>query len=148
MNRILTERVRASQRASFTELVENHEGIILDLDSLHYYALNAAGVFLWKQLRHHCNVTANSLGNALAEAFDIEPSLAQADVQAFLRDLKINRLVSETDETPQLTVEVSPSAVTRMTGYEAPELKASYSLSQVALSGSTNVGPSSAISGS
>lgn len=148
MNYTYHEKINASERASFTELIENQEGIILDLDSLHYYSLNAAGIFLWKQLRQQSVSTWQSLSQALTSAFDLEASRAEADVQGFLQELKLNNLISFTAisvaETP---VAASSAATIKLPGYAAPELKASYSLSQVALSGSTTVA-TSALTGS
>src|SRR5215210_818659 len=86
-------KIVTKEQASFTELLDNQEGIILDLENLHYYTLNAAAVFLWKQMRSASANTAESLSAALANAFNINADLAELDTRAFLDELEGNALV-------------------------------------------------------
>jgi hypothetical protein len=120
--------------ASFTELFDDQEGFILDLENLHYYTLNAAAVFLWKQMRLSDAATIEGLSTALAAAFNINPDLAELDTRAFLDELEGNGLIAyyEFSEIPQ----VIPSLVASLySGYEPPQLTVSNSLTQVTLSG-------------
>ena len=44
----ISAKLMTKEQTSFTELLDNVEGIILDLDNLHYYTLNTTGLFVWK----------------------------------------------------------------------------------------------------
>src|SRR5262245_34288523 len=88
-----TQKIVTKEQASFTELLDNQEGIILDLENLHYYTRNAAAVFLWKQMRSGSANTAESLSAGLAKAFNINADLAELDTRAFLDELEGNSLV-------------------------------------------------------
>ncbi len=134
-----TPKIVTKEQASFTELLDNAEGIILDLENLHYYTLNAAAVYLWKQLRSGSANTVESLTAALAESFNINADLAELDARAFLDELEGNGLVFYSD----LGVTVSNRALAQVSGelpaYEPPQLKLSNSLQQVTLSGSSTI---------
>src|SRR5260221_1535811 len=90
-------KIVTKEQASFTELLDNQEGIILDLENLHYYTLNAAAVFLWKQMRSGSANTAESLSAALATAFNINADLAELDSRTFLDELEGNALVFQSE---------------------------------------------------
>ncbi|MBK9708460.1 MAG: PqqD family protein [Acidobacteria bacterium] len=78
-----TPMILIKEQASFTELVDNQEGIILDLDNLHYYTLNSTGVFLWKWMRYEKQSSVESLSAAMADAFNIGSDLAELDASSF-----------------------------------------------------------------
>jgi hypothetical protein len=146
-----TEKLTPSEQASFTELLENQEGIILDLENLHYYTLNAAAVLLWKELRRTPAHTADSLSEMLARAFQISRAQADADTQSFLTALRQYGLIS----TSPLTAEDRPTnaadfSIAGLPPYQAPQLSLSSSLAQVSLSGgssaTTSTGAISALS--
>ena len=132
-------KIVTKEQASFTELLDNQEGIILDLENLHYYTLNAAAMFMWKQMRSGSANTAELLRAALAKAFNINADLAELDTRAFLDELEGNALVfySELD----VTVVNKALAVSNgeLPAYEPPQLKLSNSLTQVTLSGSSTI---------
>lgn len=134
-----TPKIVTKEQASFTELLDNAEGIILDLENLHYYTLNAAAVYLWKQLRSGSANTVESLTAALAGSFNLNADLAELDARAFLDELEGNGLVFYSD----LGVTVSNRALAQISGelpaYEPPQLKLSNSLQQVTLSGSSTI---------
>ncbi len=134
-----TPKIVTKEQASFTELLDNTEGIILDLENLHYYTLNAAAVYLWKQLRSGSANTVESLTTALATSFNLNADLAELDARAFLDELEGNGLVFHSD----YGVTVSNQALAEITGelpaYEPPQLKLSNSLTQVTLSGSSTI---------
>ncbi|HWQ34725.1 MAG TPA: PqqD family protein [Blastocatellia bacterium] len=146
-----TEKLIASEQASFTELLENQEGIILDLENLHYYTLNAAAVLLWKELRRETTHTADSLSETLAQAFRISRAQADTDTWSFLAELRQYGLIS----TAPLTAEDRPAnaadlSIAGLLPYQAPQLSLSSSLAQVSLSGgssaTTSTGAISALS--
>lgn len=134
-----TPKIVTKEQASFTELLDNTEGIILDLENLHYYTLNAAAVYLWKQLRSGSANTVETLAAALATSFNLNADLAELDARAFLDELEGNGLVFYSD----YGVTVSNRALAETTGelptYEPPQLKLSNSLTQVTLSGSSTI---------
>ncbi len=135
----ITPTIVTKEQASFTELLDNQEGIILDLENLHYYTLNAAAIFLWKQLRSGSANSADRLTAALAAAFNINADLAELDTRAFLDELDGNGLIFYSEEG----VTVSNRALAAINGdlpaYEPPQLKLSNSLTQVTLSGSSTI---------
>jgi hypothetical protein len=130
-----TSMIATKEQASFTELFDDQEGFILDLENLHYYTLNATAVFLWKQMRLSDATTIEGLSSAMAAAFNINPDLSELDTRAFLDELEANSLIAyyEFEGVPP----VIPSVVAgSFSGYEPPQLTLSNSLIQVTLSGS------------
>ena len=126
-------------QASFTELLDQREAIILDLDNLHYYTLNATAIFLWKHLRTCAAQTAAALAQAFAAAFQINDAQAELDVLAFLDELRGNGLIA-----PGQSESAQPNSVlaidrASLPSYETPQLKLANSLSQVVLSGSSTI---------
>ncbi len=128
------------EQTSFTELLDQQEAIILDLDNLHYYTLNAAASFLWKQLR--AGATVEGLSTALSAAFQINAEPAELDTRAFIDDLTRYGLISSAALEAGEKARGSEAAVTEMLpAYQPPQLKVSNSLSHVTLSGSSTIGP-------
>ena len=130
-------------QASFTELLDQREAIILDLDNLHYYTLNATAIFLWKQLRQRAAQTISETGAVLARqfaaAFKISAEQAERDVTGFLAELRGNGLiVAGRTETAQPSVAPTFDLAAWPT-YETPQLRLSNSLTQVVLSGSSTI---------
>ncbi len=133
-----TSNIVTKEQASFTELLDDQEGIILDLENLHYYTLNAAAVFLWKQMRSGAADTVEELSEALANAFKINVNLAELDIRAFLDELENNGLIGYSER--RHAFQFNPSATVRVfSDYEPPQLKLSNLLTQVTLSGSSTV---------
>ena len=132
-------KIVTKEQASFTELLDNQEGIILDLENLHYYTLNAAAVFLWKQMRSGSANTVESLSAALATAFNINADLAELDSRAFLDELEGNALVFQSEFEVTVINKALAATNGELPGYEPPQLKLSNSLTQVTLSGSSTI---------
>jgi hypothetical protein len=130
-------KIVTKEQASFTELLDNEEGIILDLENLHYYTLNAAAVFLWKQMRTASANTVEELSAMLAAGFRINSDLAELDVRAFLDELVANGLVWYSDQSVPVYGREMDSAAGGLPSYEPPQLQLSNSLAQVTLSGSS-----------
>lgn len=135
----ITPTIVTKEQASFTELLDNQEGIILDLENLHYYTLNAAAIFLWKQLRSGSANSAESLTTALAAAFNINADLAELDTRAFLDELDGNGLVFYSDYGVTVSNKALAATQGELPAYEPPQLKLSNSLQQVTLSGSSTI---------
>jgi hypothetical protein len=126
-------------QASFTELLDQREAILLDLENLHYYTLNATAIFLWKQLRTHAAQTAVALTRELTAAFQLNLEQAELDVLMFLDELRNHGLIEAGQSAPlqnhpDLAVERAA-----LPAYEAPQLKLANSLAQVVLSGSSTI---------
>src|SRR5215510_2590576 len=132
-------KIVTKEQASFTELLDNQEGIILDLENLHYYTLNAAAVFLWKQMRSGSASTAEALSAALAKAFNINADLAELDTRAFLDELEGNALIFHSEFGVTVANKALAPASGELPTYEPPQLKLSNSLTQVTLSGSSTI---------
>ncbi len=130
-------RIVTKERTSFTELLDNREGIILDLENLHYFTLNGSGVLIWKLLRSGACGTADELAARLTVAYGLDPERAGADIVPFLEELKAQGLISPAESA---TTGVGDSIDDRsLPAYESPVLKVSESLSNVTLSGSSTV---------
>jgi hypothetical protein len=135
----MTSNIVTKEQTSFTELLDDQEGVILDLENLHYYTLNAAAVFLWKRLRSAAASSVEELSDALSGAFKISRRLAELDTQAFLDELESNDLIAYSDKRgAALAVQFSATVAT-FSGYEPPQLKISNSLTNVTLSGSSTI---------
>jgi Coenzyme PQQ synthesis protein D (PqqD) len=140
-------KIATKEQASFTELLDNEEGIILDLETLHYYTLNSAAVFLWKQLRTGSAVTVEELCAALTAGFRINAELAELDVRVFLDELEANGLIYHSDHSsPYYSLDLD-AAAGGLPGYEPPQLQLSNSLAQVALAGSSTAAVQAIASG-
>jgi hypothetical protein len=128
------QRLVTKEEASFTELVEHREAVILDLESLNYYSLNAAATLLWKQLRAGAATTADELGTSLTQVFGVGRERAAEDVDAFIVSLKVAGLLTDCvgEAGERGAAPVLPSQET-FSGYEAPALKTSSSLMEVSL---------------
>jgi hypothetical protein len=133
-----TSMIVTKAQASFTELIDDQEGIILDLETMHYYTLNTAAVFLWKQMRLSDAATVEGLSMALADVFNINPDLAELDTRTFLDELEGNNLIAYYEFEGVLPVIPSMVAVT-YSRYEPPQLTVSNSLTQVPLSGFSTI---------
>ena len=125
------------EQTSFTELLDNVEGIILDLDNLHYYTLNSTGLFIWKQLRSGLPQTSEQLSEALSQSFSQSTDAVAADLTIFLEELEGNGLIHKSEVEGPVNGSVTVSGT--LPSYEAPRLKLSNSLTQVTLSGSSTI---------
>jgi hypothetical protein len=146
MSAITTE-IIAKDQASFTELIDDREGIILDLENLHYYMLNATAVFLWKRIRSGPGTasatyaTPENLSAALSDAFAVNAGLAELDTRVFLDELECNGLIRYVEH--DLGPTGARAAGRTLSGgrddlpaYEPPQLQLSNTLMQVTQFGS------------
>jgi hypothetical protein len=127
------------EAASFTELVEHQEAVILDLESLHYFSLNAAATLLWKHLRSGAATSVEELGDVLANAFGLDRRSAEADAAQFVAELERQQLVSGATGAvrgPGPAPATPPAGVLK--GYESPALKTFNSLMEMKLASATS----------
>lgn len=67
--------------------------IVLDLENSRYLQVNGSGRLLWEALA--TATTESDLADLLMSSFDIDRSRANADVAAFLADLRSRGLIVE-----------------------------------------------------
>src|SRR5215510_3496857 len=142
----INTQIVAKEQASFTELIDDREGFILDLENLHYYTLNTTAVFLWKRIRSNALAgatfaTPESLSGALVDAFDVNADLAELDTRVFLDELECNDLIRYVEHDLGPTdARAAGGAIYGLMGdlpaYEPPQLQLSNTLMQVTQFGS------------
>ncbi|HEX4948035.1 MAG TPA: PqqD family protein [Blastocatellia bacterium] len=135
------------EQASFTELIDHQESIILDLDNLHYYSLNAAATLLWKHLRAASANSIEALSGKLATAFNLNPATAESDTRQFVEELLQERLLVLTEgEIVGHSAFSFPSA-NELPAYERPAVKSSNSVRELNLAGGASTGGPGALGG-
>lgn len=77
---------RPSPGVLLTELADG-TGVLLDLETKFYFALNRTGVCVWKLLAAGRGATPEALAAALSERFEGTPAGARDDVEALLDEL-------------------------------------------------------------
>ncbi len=135
------------EQASFTELIDHQESIILDLENLHYYSLNAAATLLWKHLRSGSATTIAQLTDKLTAAFASSFATAEQDVRQFVAGLVQDRLLSETTEPVVGRTAFSFPAPNELPAYEPPCVKSSNSVMELNLAGGASTGAAGALGG-
>ena len=133
------------EQASFTELIDHQESILLDLENLHYYSLNAAATLLWKHLRSGSATTVEALAAKLATAFALNSETAELDTRQFVEELIQNHLLWETTE--KVVGTTAFSFPTELSAYEPPCVKSSHSVLELNLAGGASTGASGALGG-
>jgi len=133
------QKIVTKEQASFTELLDNQEAIILDLENLHYYTLNAAAIVLWKRLRAGAAQTATALTAALSKAFGISAEQAELDTREFLSQLSRNGLIEFVTGEPGSASPAISFAFEGLPAYAPPQLKVANSLTKVVLSQSQTI---------
>lgn len=134
------QKLITKEQSSFTELIAHQEAIILDLENLHYYSLNAAATLLWKYLRSGQAATIEALSQKLVEAFQLELSVAQADAQSFAVELLTNQLLAVTEQENTGFSTFSFPKTNELPAYEAPCLKTSNAVMDMSLATGSSTG--------
>jgi hypothetical protein len=138
-------RFEIKKETSFTELVENREAVILDLENLHYYTLNGAASTIWRWIRQGEVGTLQEVLAALEQTYALGGGGAgplEQEVQEFLSQLERNGLLvsGEGPSHPLRKVsERKAAAGDRDLPYLPPQLTMATSLSRVTLSGSSTI---------
>lgn len=135
------------EQASFTELIDHQESIILDLESLHYYSLNAAATLLWKHLRSGRATTLAALSQKLAAAFEIDVETAEEDTRRFIEELCQEHLLLISEESAPGRSTFSFPSSTDLPSYEPPGVKSSNSVLELNLAGGASTAASGALGG-
>ena len=71
---------------------EGGEGILVDLNTKHYYRLNETGALIWKALE--ARQTVNEIVSQLQSVYDVAAEHATSSVSNLLRALETNKLVT------------------------------------------------------
>ena len=135
------------EQASFTELIDHQESIILDLETLHYYSLNAAATLLWKHLRSGSATTIEQLTGKLATAFAISLTTAEPDTRKFVEGLIQDHLLLETVVKVAGRTTFSFPMPQELPAYEPPCVKSSSSVMELNLAGGASTGAAGALGG-
>lgn len=141
------QRYVTKEQASFTELIDHQESILLDLESLHYYSLNAAATLLWKHLRAGSATSLTELGQQMAAAFQLTPATAERDTRQFLTELLHHQLIAGTEEQVARKSSFAFPTTDELPGYEPPAVKTSNAVLEMNLAGTSSMGGSSALGG-
>ncbi|MFN7931392.1 MAG: PqqD family protein, partial [Blastocatellia bacterium] len=131
------QRFVTKEQASFTELIDHQESILLDLESLHYYSLNAAATLLWKHLRAGSANAVTELSQQLATAFQLAPSTAELDTRQFLTELLHHQLITGTEETVTSISSFAFPTAEDLPSYEPPAVKTSNAVLEMNLAGTS-----------
>lgn len=141
------QRYVTKEQASFTELIDHQESVLLDLESLHYHSLNAAATFLWKHLRSGSATSLEELSEKLAVAFGLTPETAELDTRQFLEELLQNHLVARTEEQISGKPLFALPTPADLPSYEPPAVKTSNAVLEMNLAGTSSMGGSGALGG-
>lgn len=134
------QRFITREQASFTELLEHQESIILDLANLHYYSLNAAATLLWKHLRSASANSIPELSANLALAFNLSREKAELDTRSFIDELLQNQLITPTDEKVTGRSVFTMPAPGDLPEYESPGVKTSNAVMEMNLASGSSAG--------
>lgn len=133
-------RFQIKEETSFTELVENREAVLLDLDNLHYYTLNGTAIEIWRWMRGGEAATLGQVISNLHGAFSLQEADSgriEQEVSRFLGELEQNGLLRLCEEGQAAEATFVPGMGDRP--YLPPQLKLASSLSRVTLSGSSTI---------
>ena len=136
------KRFQIKEETSFTELVENREAVLLDLDNLHYYTLNGTAIEIWRWMRGGEAGTLEKVLSNLRCACGVpegESGRMEQEVSRFLGELEQNGLLLPCEERHSHSEDAVaiPGAGDRP--YVSPQLRLASSLSRVTLSGSSTI---------
>ena len=87
--------VQKSAPTVFTPL-DDGTGVLLNLETLLYFALNKTGVAIWQEIERNSNPTVDLLAHAICQRFDIDEEGARQGIVTFLdklAELKMIRVV-------------------------------------------------------
>jgi hypothetical protein len=142
-----TQQFVTKEQASFTELIDHQEAVILDLENLHYYSLNAAATLVWKHLRAGSATTLEALSRKLATAFAINSATAERDTRQFLAELLQHHLIAASEEAVVSRATFAMPTANDLPAYEAPCVKTSNAVMEMNLAGTSSTGTPAVVGG-
>jgi Coenzyme PQQ synthesis protein D (PqqD) len=141
------QKLVTKDQASFTELIEHQESILLDLESLHYYSLNASATLLWKHLRSGNANTFVELNQELAKAFGVSPETTASDTSTFIQKLKQDHLIEVTEAAVTKRAGFVFATAGQLSNYEAPAVKTSDTVMEMNLASGSSTASTGALGG-
>ena len=141
------QKLVTKEQASFTELIEHQESVLLDLESLHYYSLNSSATLLWKYLRSGNANTFEELNFELAKAFGVSPETTATETAQFLQKLRQDRLIVVTEEAVTKRSGFIFAAAGQLSKYEAPAVKTSDTVMEMNLASGSSTASTGALGG-
>lgn len=82
--------IRTPEHVVATEF-DGGEGVLVDLNSKHYFQLNETGMFIWRSLEKR--VAPDDIAAELADRYDVTSAHAHASVGRFLEKLRALKLL-------------------------------------------------------
>ena len=76
-------------------------GVLLNLKTKFYFALNTTGVFVWKELELRPAQTRSEIAGAIHRSFRVELDRAERDLDDMVRELLDEELVSAVSTSAQ-----------------------------------------------
>lgn len=73
------------------------EAVLLEPDGGVYYGMNDVGTLVWEELDVEEPTSVADLRTSMLEAFDVEPSVVNRDLQEFLSELREAGLIEVRD---------------------------------------------------
>ncbi len=141
------QKLVTKEQASFTELIEHQESILLDLESLHYYSLNSSATLLWKYLRSGNANTFETLNQELAQAFGVTPEKTAADTSSFIQKLRQDHLIEVTEKAVTKRSGFVFATAGQLLNYEAPAVKTSDAVMEMNLASGSSTAAGGSIGG-
>jgi len=99
MAKVLFYTATASQYAALTTIMRKEPdgtGIVLDPAHGHVLHMNASGVLLWNAIVR--GMERDALAKELVREFEVEETLAEADVRKFLASLREKHLLNDFEQ--------------------------------------------------
>jgi Coenzyme PQQ synthesis protein D (PqqD) len=141
------QKLVTKEQASFTELIEHQESVLLDLESLHYYSLNSSATLLWKYLRSGNANTFEELNLELAKAYGVSPEMTAAETAQFIQKLRQDRLLVVTEEAVTKRSGFIFATAGQLSNYEAPAVKTSDTVMEMNLASGSSTASTGALGG-
>lgn len=141
------QRFVTKEQASFTELIDHQEAVLLDLENLHYYSLNAAATLLWKHLRSGSANSIAELNHKLATAFGLSPATTERDTQQFIEVLLQNHLIAFTAEKVSGQALFTMPTPAELPTYESPAVQTANAVMEMNLASGSSTGATGALGG-
>ncbi len=141
------QKLVTKEQASFTELIEHQESVLLDLESLHYYSLNSSATLLWKYLRSGNANTFEELNHELAKAYGVSPETTATETAQFIQKLRQDRLILVTEEAVTKRTGFIFAAAGQLSNYEAPAVKTSDTVMEMNLASGSSTASTGALGG-
>lgn len=89
MHDLLDQKLRISDKT--TSSTVGDEAVLLHLEQGTYYALDEVGALIWQKLKE--GLVPREIPDQIVNSYEIDQETAEADVRAFLQELKRRQLI-------------------------------------------------------